>query len=593
MCARCTRLNLECRWPSAADPSLRDKRRGYGSVKTRDWNWVPKKITPAISPQPLVVTGTLAAKDTPTGRDSLGPSTGFWVGSDEWWQTIGIDLENVDWTELPNSELDAMSPPPTVLGSCGTEIDDFDEDICPSMSNELPDSPNTAILKFSPSRSLSDYHFTVPNALVLTPFEHQALNHYSTVFSLYRSTKDPKWSTHKMLLNYGSYDPMIMHLILAVSINDYSIRISNAHAYNGAQDHFQVATSLWIETMKRNQNSDHLALMTSFFFLYLYMTKRRNTTRHRLIKLSKSAADFVKKHKLDTRCLGSSRSVQDEAPDDSSAMTIRQRSLLARLIMWTFDEDVKCGFQGSGGHLAKYLSENDARAKNIYDASRSVLENHWGADYPDYQVFDDNENSVILEFLFAMMPLQQDIHDISSSLSSGSDEIYRRIQRRFTTLEQDYSSVFRIAATKTMPRTRVLVNADYDVVLFNALRIYYFRSTIIDLAMDTPSAICLALKNLLAIVQQTFASNGTELHERLQWPLFLAGIETGDMIYREWIISKLTNYRVLGALRSTLAAQRRTRKRSTITEIRDTLHENEEESMLASQTTFLDAIPAL
>jgi hypothetical protein len=48
----------------------------------------------------------------------------------------------------------------------------------------------------------------------------------------------------------------------------------------------------------------------------------------------------------------------------------------------------------------------------------------------------------------------------------------------------------------------------------------------------------------LSIVQITFAYNGIELHERLQWLLFLAGIETNDMVYREWIISKFTSYRV-------------------------------------------------
>jgi hypothetical protein len=388
----------------------------------------------------------------------------------------------------------------------GTDSDNFEE-VLAGMAIEQRKSSLNANLTFPLSRPLSDYHFTVPNALNLTPFEHQALHHYQTVFSLYRSTKDPKWSTHKMLLNYGSYDPMIMHFILAVSINDYSIRLSNQPAYQGAQEHFEIASGLWIETMKKADETSHLALMVSFFFLYLYMTKRRNITHHRLRKLSKSVVEFVKKNKLDTRCLGSRRAFPpEEATDDSSVMTIRQRSLLARLIMWTFDEDVKCGFQGSGGYLAQYLSENDARTKNIYDASRSVLENHWGADYPDCQVFDDNENSVILEFLFAMMPLQQDINELSSSPDSDNADIRRRIQRRFTILEQEYSSVFRIAATRTMPRTRVLVNADYDVVLFNALRIYYFRSTMVDLTMKTPLEICTALKNLLSVVQQTLLS---------------------------------------------------------------------------------------
>jgi hypothetical protein len=111
--------------------------------------------------------------------------------------------------------------------------------------------------------------------------------------------------------------------------------------------------------------------------------------------------------------------------------------------------------------------------------------------------------------------------------------------------------------------------------------------------METPPEICTALKNLLSIVQQTFAFNGTELHKRLQWPLFLAGVETDDMIYREWIISKLTSYRVLGALKSTLDAQRRTGQRLRMTEIRDILYKDEEADLLTGQTAFLDAIPVL
>jgi hypothetical protein len=496
----------------------------------------------------------------------------------------------VDWRDVPNNDINTESLP-VVIESSDSGFNDF-EDVSFATSAEAARSPTTATLVLSPSRTLSDYHFTVPNSLILSPFEHQALNHYQTVFSLYRSTKDPKWSTHKMLLNYGSYDPMIMHFILAVSINDFNLRLSNENAYQGAETHFETGSRLWIETMKKNDPSDHLALMTSFFFLYLYMTKRKNVTHQRLQKLNKSVAEFVRRHKLDTRCLGSTRSLTpDEGFDESAAMAIRQRSLLARVIMWTFDEDVKCGFQGSGGHFAQYLSENDARTKNIYDASRSVLENHWGAQYPDYQVFDDNENSFILEFLFAMMPLQQDINDLSKR-DSDSAEICRRIRRRFSILEQDYSSIFRIARTKTLPRSRVLLNADCDVVLFNALKIYYFRSTIVDLVIDTPQEVAQAMKSLLLIVQQTFASNGTELHERLQWPLFLAGIETDDTIYREWILSKLTSYRVLGALKSTLDAQQQTGQRLRMTEIRDILHEGEEHNLMTSQTAFLDAIPA-
>jgi len=158
----------------------------------------------------------------------------------------------------------------------------------------------------------------------------------------------------------------------------------------------------------------------------------------------------------------------------------------------------------------------------------------------------------------------------------------------FPNKRQDYSSVFRISTTKIMPRTRVLVNADYDVVLFNSLRIYYFRSTLTDLFLKTPPPISTALKNILAIVQQTFVTNGTELHERLQWPLFLAGIETDDPIYRDWIMSKLTTYRVIEALTRTLEAQHRVGHRLAMVEVKEILHGG---NGIPSQSDILDSFP--
>lgn len=112
--------------------------------------------------------------------------------------------------------------------------------------------------------------------------------------------------------------------------------------------------------------------------------------------------------------------------------------------------------------------------------------------------------------------------------------------------------------------------------MFNALRIYYFRSTIEDLGIETPSNVRASLKTLLSIVQRTFTPKGTKYNDRLQWPLFLAGIETDDGIYREWIMSTMTSGSVLMVLRRTLDAQRASGMRLTMTEIRDMFSANEE-----------------
>jgi hypothetical protein len=98
---------------------------------------------------------------------------------------------------------------------------------------------------------------------------------------------------------------------------------------------------------------------------------------------------------------------------------------------------------------------------------------------------------------------------------------------------------------------------------------------------------------VLTIIQQTFCSRSTELHDRLQWPLFLAGIETNDTIYREWIFSRLTSDRVAAALQRTLDAQAFAGQRLSMVEIRNMLYNGVEPSVLPIDSDYLTSILAV
>jgi hypothetical protein len=144
-----------------------------------------------------------------------------------------------------------------------------------------------------------------------------------------------------------------------------------------------------------------------------------------------------------------------------------------------------------------------------------------------------------------------------------------------------------------MPRTRVLINADYDVVLFMALRIYYFRTTCLEPSVASPLEIETALKNLLSIVQRSFVSSKGQLHDRLQWPLFLAGIETDDGIYKEWILSRITKNRARSALQQTIDIQNSSGKRLGMGEIRTLLYDGDAGDSFGApvgQDSFFDTI---
>ena len=148
-----------------------------------------------------------------------------------------------------------------------------------------------------------------------------------------------------------------------------------------------------------------------------------------------------------------------------------------------------------------------------------------------------------------------------------------------------------------MPRSRVQMNADYDVVLFNALRVYYFRTKVAETESETPPEIQAALKNILTIIRRTFASNGNELHDRLQWPLFLAGIETDDGFYSDWILSRISKNRARAALATVIQRQTysgKSVKRLSIHQIRSLLYKGQEGDYLtlpgAGRDSFWDTL---
>lgn len=140
-----------------------------------------------------------------------------------------------------------------------------------------------------------------------------------------------------------------------------------------------------------------------------------------------AAKDYIEKHQLDSLCL---------QPISSNSLTSCDRNILARLIIWTYDEDVKCGFQGFSGQLSEYLTAHRERTMAVYEVSREVLQAHFGSMYPRDQAEDDDDNAMELEFLWALTALWQDINELTHKTFLDYSESSRRIEQRFTLLQK-------------------------------------------------------------------------------------------------------------------------------------------------------------
>jgi hypothetical protein len=430
VCDECNRLDRDCLWFHRGQTSIKSSKQGYGPVKSRvDY------IAPEIAPK---TGGTLA----PLGVVVTEPRTNVSSPSE---CDIPLFLDELPRSNKLPQELDAdggrladVELPENMFSRDGAHVsDDFSQDFVQieeissiySASHLLINHGSRGI---SPSLSLSHFHMALPNSLQLSFSEHEALRHYQTTYSLYRTTKDPNWSTHKVLLRMGSHEKMIMHLILAVSLNDYAIRTGHSSCSQEAEGHFQIGVQHLIKTSSTGLKPDYAVMMAAYFFLYLYMSKPKSTTTLQLNRLSLIVLDFVKSQDLLNYCINSHTT--SIASCSKNTISSYSRSLLARLIMWTLDEDVKCSFQGFAGHFAEHLALCDGKTKEIYDVSRNALGDHWGLSYPHIQALDDDQNSTVLEFLWELMALWQNINDMH--LRPNIPEQKLRIEQKFSLLEE-------------------------------------------------------------------------------------------------------------------------------------------------------------
>jgi hypothetical protein len=229
---------------------------------------------------------------------------------------------------------------------------------------------------------------------------------------------------------------MIMRFILAVSINDVCYRQEN-ESPKEAQDHFRTALRDLAEIVEEDLAENYQYMMAAFLFLFLYIPKQRSIPPSTVNQLSIAVRDFVKSHKLDSLCLE-----QMSETGVANSFACPDRNVIARLIIWTYDEDVKCRFQGYGGYLAEYLTAHRERTMAVYEVSRVVLQAHWAAGYPQEQADDDDDNAMELEFLWVLTALWQDINELTQKTFLDCVESCHRIEQRFTLLQK--ASLFHV-----------------------------------------------------------------------------------------------------------------------------------------------------
>ncbi|EYB26059.1 hypothetical protein FG05_12070 [Fusarium graminearum] len=412
-----------------------------------------------------------------------------------------------------------------------------------------------------------------------------------------------------MLRSISISEPMLMHLLLAVALNDMWCRgkQSDPELQEAARQHYTAGEGLVADmrnTVFKSKTdpgavaTNHLQICTAFWFMYMYQTRMPDIDSEYLGRLSLAVAAHVRAYSLDELCTNGSVAATsgDAEPTPFSAA---DGALIASVMIGLYFEDVKYGFYRCGGWLAKHLNCNKTQLGRVYDLGRNALALYWGAQYPlgEFMIYLNNYTN--LKFNSELHIILQDINSTFSCtkydaeaeklFTSQLDELGARyaVAESITEGNQNQGAASspsdKVLSGQSRPASVEVVCTGVGAAYFHAIRIYIFRCAVEPQGGETPPQILRSLKAVLQIARSVLksecrdleAAGGTreneEIFHRLEWPLFIAGVETQDVFYQDWIVRRMYKTRIKKALEPVLEEQARAGKRVGVEFMRQVL----------------------
>ncbi|GKU07220.1 zn 2cys6 transcription factor [Fusarium langsethiae] len=449
--------------------------------------------------------------------------------------------------DLPSEDIESINLP------------EFDEEIAFNASQLILFSmPSFNLHPIFPSFSFTNPAEPAPS---IGSDDVQAMTFHSTVLAPMKSTRKAALSSHSIFLNFAVQNPMALHFLLAFSHSELAIH----HGFSDRPPleshlHFQHGSQLLNQALVDLTPTDHIAMMLSFLYLYMFWMRRDPFDVLKLRELSSSILAYVTTFSLDEMCANSANSGGTSEP-----------VTLSRILTYIYDRDVFCGFFGCGEKFAGYVSEKHDTRQRIWQLSRMPIlsEEQTGAWLRPEQLPETSLRKTV-DVYFSLITVQYEINQYSQSRDSESSGKESEIKRKLDKIREEHSFLFTIPRQSTRQSTNLPLMTLVTATIFYALQIYLHRSRSSGFGQTpVPQDIDTALKELVAAAYQTIATGPVQLLERFQWALLISGMETHDPVHRDWISANISDPVIKSVFNLVLSAKGRSDEGVSMETIRD------------------------
>lgn len=392
------------------------------------------------------------------------------------------------------------------------------------------------------------------------------------------------------MFNIAREEPMVMHMVLAVGLQETNSRRPHPQA-SGQQrslQHYSSAIQLMAHAISPEIRLGNLdPIYTTLWMMLLYEQQFGDSHCTAYIHHLEGVSSLLQHH---FHRLPTTASVDS----DSTANAIVHPTLSvysARILIWIALLDAAAASSGIGGQVNAAILKIVGRSKPSYTApfvdSLTVLTNlhrcsgplhTWGDRYPLIELLNHIQNQDIYSLLAACVQLRfMTAQLITLHLNDpvGASEEVAKVGECINCVGENFEQFIGEAHKLTVEtdnsnslaaNIRVIVPTYYAVVL-DFLRITRFN-------LPLSARQYQALTTIMNLAFQNHRHGGDEATAKLAWPLFIAALETDDLLHREWILERLQACSKYGKsferaycfLRETLPIQQRLGKRIHVRE---------------------------
>jgi hypothetical protein len=371
---------------------LAERRRGLGPIKQRE-RWTPPTIVPKIDDAGSASEGSQSVTPpalTPAGdlqlSEGLPPDMSFDV----------LPVESEAASASPTSFPDI--PPEDMINPIA--LPQYPQGASSQLI--LYPTPSFDILSLFPSFSFTNPTEPAPS---IGSDDVQAMTFHSTVLAPMKSTRKAALSAHSIFLNFAVQNPMALHFLLAFSHSELAIHHGFSHRPPlESYLHFQNGSQLLSQALVTLSPTNHVAMMLSFLYLYMFWMRRDPLEVERLRELSTSILAYVTTFSLDEVCVNSSGSTGTSEP-----------VTLSRILTYIYDRDVFCGFFGCGAAFAGYVSQKHETRQRIWLLSRMPILPDQTETWFRSESQPETSQRRILDVYFGLIVIQYEINVYSQS----------------------------------------------------------------------------------------------------------------------------------------------------------------------------------